>query len=145
MMVMIVTGLVAGSLDLATALLFFMSRTKQKPEMLLKYIASGIVGQAAFKGGAAMAVLGLCLHFFIAFCWVAFYFTIYPWVAGWEMGLWVDAIGYGLLVWVLMNLVVLPLSRAARRPFSLSFVLVNMVILMVMIGLPCAYAARHFR
>jgi hypothetical protein len=144
-MLTLITGLIAGSLDLATALLFFVSKTKQKPAMLLKYIASAIVGPSAFQGGAPMALLGVCLHFFIAFCWVAFYFTIYPWVATWGLGLWVDAIGYGLLVWVVMNLVVLPLSRAARRPFSLSFVLVNMVILMVMIGLPCAYAARHFR
>jgi len=41
-----------------------------------------------------------------------------------------------------MNLIVVPSSKAAPRPFSAIFALVNVVILIVAIGLPAAYLAR---
>jgi hypothetical protein len=40
-----------------------------------------------------------------------------------------------------MNMIVVPNSKAAPRPFSLVFALVNIVILVSAIGLPAAYLA----
>jgi hypothetical protein len=144
MMVVVVTALVAGSLDLGAALLFFVIRSKQNHAMLLRYIASAVFGPRAFSDGSRMVVAGICFHYVIALCWVGFYLAVYPWVRSWRTGLLLDAAVYGLFVWVIMNRVVLPLSRAVPRPFSLSFLLINMLILVIAIGLPCTYAARHF-
>jgi hypothetical protein len=145
MAIVIVTWLIAGSLDLGAALLFFLSRGSRHPGMLLRYIASAVFGKKAFSGGSWMVVLGICFHFVIACCWVGLYFGLYPLITRFGTGIVVDAIVYGLVVWCVMNLLVLPLSRAVPRPFSLSFMIINMVILMITIGLPCAYAVRLSR
>ncbi|HEV2480244.1 MAG TPA: hypothetical protein VGS79_11290 [Puia sp.] len=142
--VVLVTWLIAGVLDAAAALLFFLSRGNRKPGMLFQYIASAVVGPRAFDGGSRMAVLGLGLHFCVALCWVGLYFALWPRVAGLGTGVLIDAVAYGLFVWCMMNLVVVPLSRAVPRPLTFAFVLINILILIVTIGLPCAYAARHF-
>lgn len=140
MVVFFVTWLIAGVLDLGAALSFFLIRGGKKPGMLFRYIASAVFGPRAFVGGRGMAVLGLCFHFCIALVWVAFYFAVFP--KG--MGVLLSAITYGLFVWCCMNLVVVPLSRAVPRPLTFGFVAVNIVILIVAIGLPCAYAARYY-
>lgn len=137
------TGLIAGSLDALAAVLFFLARGNKQPAMLFRYIASAVYGKTAFTGSAGMIAMGILFHYVIALCWVGLYFALYPLIAGLGTALTVNAILYGLLVWAIMNLVVLPLSRAARRPSSPSSILINMIILMIAIGLPCAYAARH--
>jgi hypothetical protein len=83
-------------------------------------------------------------HFFIAMSFVAIYFELYhyiPWLHTQPLA---SAAGFGLLVWVIMNLMVVPLSRAAPRPFSLWVALINILILMAAIGLPAAYLARLY-
>jgi hypothetical protein len=145
MAVVICTWLIAGTLDLGIALAFFLSGGNRKPGMLLRYIASAVFGQRAFGGGSRMVILGICFHFAIALAWVGLYFGVYPVFARLGMGLLFDAAIYGLIVWCVMNLIVLPLSKAVPRPFSLSFLIVNILILMLAIGLPCAYAARLIR
>lgn len=144
MAVVLVTGLIAGILDAGAALGFFLARGNRRPGMLFQYIASAVYGPAAFQRGRRMAILGLFLHFCVALCWVGLYFAVWPRVAGWGGGVLVDAVVYGVFVWCMMNLVVVPLSKAVPRPLTPAFVLVNMLILIVTIGLPCAYAARHF-
>ena len=142
-MAIILTGLMAGTLDALAALLFFRARGNKQPGVLFRYIASAVYGPKAFSGGHGMIARGVTFHFLIAFCWVGLYFAAYPMISGLETGVLVDSIVYGLLVWVIMNLIVLPLSKAAPRPSTVSSVLINMLILMITIGLPCAYAVRH--
>ncbi len=144
MAVVIVTWVIAGILDAAAALLFFLARGNRKPALLFRYIASAVYGAKAFSEGARMVVLGLCFHFCIAFIWVGSYLGLYPFIARWGTGLFVDAVVYGLFVWCVMNLLVVPLSKATPRPLTFLFVAINILILIGTIGLPCAYAARHF-
>jgi hypothetical protein len=108
--------------------------------MLFQYIASAVFGPVAFEGGRRMVVLGLFFHFIVALGWVGLYFVIHPWIAGW--GMFADAVVYGLFVWCMMNLVVVPFSKAVPRPLTFAFVSINILILIVTIGLPCAYAAQ---
>lgn len=137
------TWLTAGSLDCLAALLLFVSLTKQNPSLLLRYIASAALGQRAFSGGSGMVLLGLCFHYLIALCWTVLYFVVFRQLLPCSAVI-TNAVVYGLFVWVIMNLVVLPLSKAAPRPFSPLMALVNIFILIVAIGLPCAYAARLY-
>lgn len=140
-MTLFLTGLLAGLLDAIAAVLLFLARGNKDPRILFRYIASAVYGKEAFTSGSNMVVMGVFFHFFIAMCWVAIYFLLHaclPWLSDHPL---LSATGYGILVWMAMNLVVVPNSRAAPRPFSWWFALINVVILILAIGLPAAYLA----
>jgi len=61
-------GLMAGTLDAVDGVIAFGTQGLN-PIQVLQYIASGALGQAAFRGGLSTAALGALLHFIIA--WVA--------------------------------------------------------------------------
>jgi hypothetical protein len=46
---------------------------------------------------------------------------------------------YGLLVWLIMNRIVLPLTKIHLAQFQWSNALIGMALLMLFIGLPVAY------
>ena len=58
--------LAVGVLDLADALIFFGLRGA-RPIRIFQSIAAGLLGRASFSGGVPTALLGVILHFFIAF------------------------------------------------------------------------------
>ena len=116
----ILTGtLVVGVLDITEVIIFYAFRDV-KPTRILQSVATGLLGRDAFQGGLRTALLGLALHFFIAFCVVAVYH-----LASRKIGLLtrrpllMGAL-YGLAVFAVMNFVVLPLSAAGPPRFSLS-------------------------
>jgi hypothetical protein len=51
---------------------------------------------------------------------------------------------YGPAVYFFMNQVVLPLSAIGRRPFSLKFMVIGVVIHMFSVGLPIALIVRRY-
>jgi hypothetical protein len=141
-MIIIVTWLIAGSLDCIAAVLLFILLTKKKPSLLFRFITSAALGHRAFRGGFGMVFLGLCFHYLIALCWTTLYFVVF--IRFFSCGtVLVNAVVYGLFVWVAMNLVVLPLSKVEPRPFSALIAIVNIFILIIAIGLPCAWVAAH--
>ena len=52
-------------------------------------------------------------------------------------------LGYGVFVWLVMNLAVVPLTRAYQFPFSIKGAAIGMAILMVCVGLPISLVARR--
>ena len=137
-------GLIAGILDLTGACVVAWLRAGVTPVRVFHSIASGIYGAAAFTGGTRMAVLGVVLHFIIATTWAAVYYLAsrqirflisQPLIAG---------VLYGVVVYLFMNFVVLPLSAVARRPVPLSSRLIQMLIIVFCIGLPIAFIVRRF-
>jgi hypothetical protein len=136
-------GLAAGILDIAAAILYS-AALGGRPVRVLQYIASGLLGAEAFKGGAATAALGLALHLVIALgAAVVFY------VASRRVDVLVrrpvlSGLLYGIVVWAVMNRVVVPLSAVARRPFSIEGAAIMIVIHMVCVGLPIALAVRRY-
>nr|WP_295923837.1 hypothetical protein [uncultured Dyadobacter sp.] len=143
-MTIFLTWLICGSLDCIAALLLFTSLTRQKPMVLFLYIASAAFGPKAFRKGWKMVIGGICFHYLIAFIWTALYFQIFAQVLADRTPVFLNGAAYGLLIWLVMNLVVLPLSKAERRPFSLLPALINILILIMAIGIPCAYATKHY-
>ena len=66
------SAVLAGALDIsATGLV---RRIERYLRRLLQFVASGMMGTAAFEGGANTAAIGLALHFLIAAIWAALYF-----------------------------------------------------------------------
>lgn len=132
------TGLLAGTLDITSAMIH-VTVLGSTLTRLFQYIASGLIGRdAAFSGGMATAALGLLLHYVIAFTFTVFYFLLYPRVSLLRRNAVISGIGYGLFVWAVMNLIVLPLSRIPPIPFDPAKAALAAAILIVCIGLPIA-------
>jgi hypothetical protein len=142
----LVTGLIAGSLDITGACTWAFVSGGTSPDVILKFIASGVFGrEAAFAGGWPMAILGLVFHFIIAYSWTILFFLLYPHLKFLSRNRIVTAIGYGLVIWLVMNLLVLPLTRIPQRGISIKSAVIGALILMAAIGLPLSFrAARYF-
>jgi uncharacterized membrane protein YagU involved in acid resistance len=134
-------GLLAGTLDILAAILIL---AKGKAVATLKFVASGVFGKAAFSGGAGMVLSGAVFHYFIATSFAAGYFLAYPSLPFLQKNKWLSGILYGVIVWTVMNLLVVPLSNAPQSPFAWDSALKNMAILIVCIGLPIAWLADKF-
>ena len=137
-----ITGLIVGAMDITSAFILAILRGSTVTR-LLQFVASGLIGQKAFTGGAATAALGLGLHFVIAFSLVAVFYAATRRFAFLRHQAVASGIVYGLIVFGFMNLVVLPLSAAKPR-HSLTGDLIQIGIHMFVIGLPTALLIRRF-
>jgi uncharacterized membrane protein YagU involved in acid resistance len=138
------TGLLAGTLDFAAAAIQYVLLAHKSPVNVLNFIASGVFGKAAFAGGSGMALAGLALHYLIAVLFaLAFYWLAAHWLRlRRHPGL--AGVGYGMLVWLVMNLVVVPGSQAPQLPFKPLSAAIGLGILVLCIGLPIALRAARF-
>ena len=141
----LLTGLIAGILDGAGAVIVYLIRGGRTPERIFNFIASGVFGPAAMTGGTPMVVAGIGFHMIIAMGWTILFFLAArhfealrrQWIAA--------AVGYGILVWILMNKVVLPLSRVQMAATTTwNSILVGALVLVVCIGFPISLGARRF-
>ena len=138
-------GFVAGTLDAGAAVVLFFSAGGTDPARVFQFIASGIFGADAFSGGVAMAVWGVVFHFAIALIFAAFFSLIYPMVRQYISNPVAIGLLYGLLIWLVMNRIVLPLSNVPVQPFDPARAVVGMVFLMVLVGLPIALIVhKHY-
>ena len=136
------TGLIVGAMDITSAIIMALLRGSTATR-LLQFVASGLLGRPAFDGGLATAALGLALHFVIAFSVVAaFYFASRGLAVLRDRPL-ASGVIYGVLVWVVMNAIVLPLS-AARPRHALVPDLIQIAIHIFIIGVPTALLLRRF-
>jgi hypothetical protein len=131
-------GLIAGTLDILAACISFMIKTGKNPVRVLEYVASGAFGKPALGGGALYGVAGLLFHFLIAFIWATVFYYAWPVFRLLKNRL-VMGVIYGILVWLVMNLVVVPLCNAPKGPFSWSGAIQGCLILIVCIGIPIAW------
>ena len=137
-------GLIAGTLDICAAFLTAWLRAGVRPVRLLQFIASGLIGAAAFNGGAKTTILGLALHFLIAtVATVVFYFASRKWLFLIERPVNFGLL-YGVAVYLFMNFVVLPLSSVAQRPMTFSGFIIGILTIMFCVGLPIALIVRRF-
>ena len=136
------TGLIVGAMDITAACIQAVSRGATVTR-LLQFVASGLIGQKAFQGGAATAALGLALHFVIAFSLVTVFYVASRRIAFLQRQAAISGLIYGLIVFAVMNLIILPLSAAKPR-HSLTGDLVQIGIHMFVIGLPTSLLIRRF-
>jgi len=137
--------LTVGTLDGLDAIVFFGLRGAS-PVRIFQSIAGGLLGRAAsVSGGLPTAALGLVLHYFIAFVIVTTFvlaskrltvLTRHP--------IW-SGLLYGVGVYLVMNLIVIPLSALGRGAFVLPVVANGVLIHMFGVGLPSSLFARAAR
>jgi len=141
-------GVVVGVLDGAFAMALCLSVNPAcRAERMFQGIAAGLLGGAAFEGGAATAALGAALHFAIATAWSAlFVIAVRHWpplarARESRYGAFKVGPAFGVTVWAFMRFVVIPLSHA-RAGAVLSWVTVVMILGHVLfVGLPIALIA----
>jgi hypothetical protein len=139
-------GLVAGTLDIAYACVFWSIKAGVPAERILQSVAAGLLGEASFEGGGATATLGLALHYLIALSMsLVYYLAARHWPLLWRQPLLCGA-GYGLLLYGIMNYVVVPLSAAAG-PGSKDPLWVALTIAahMLLVGVPIALFTQRAR
>lgn len=138
-------GLIAGTLDLTGACVASWLRAGVAPERVMQSVASGLLGQASYQGGAKTAALGVVLHYLIATTW-----TIVFYLASRKLRFLLQqpivwGLVYGVIVYAFMNFVVLPVSAFPQlRPPTLTGRLIGLLIIMFCIGLPIALIVRRF-
>lgn len=143
--VILLAGTVAGTLDLVgTLTVYSVLLHKASAIMILQRIASAALGQTALTGGWAMAWCGLLFHYLIAFCFTTAYVLLYPYLPLLQKNKHASGLLYGLLVWLIMNRIVLPLTKIHMASFQWSTALIGMALLILFIGLPVAYIADAY-
>jgi hypothetical protein len=135
-------GLLGGALDLAFAFLYY-GPSGATPGRILQFIASGVLGQGSFQMGAASVALGAFLHFFISLCAAAIYYLASLRLGFLTRRVLVSAIVFGILMFLAMRLVVLPLSAAKSGHMKISSIIGELCSHMFLFAIPIAYAARR--
>jgi uncharacterized membrane protein YagU involved in acid resistance len=135
-------GLLVGTLDLLFAGGFWAMRGVP-PIRIAQSIAAGVLGDASYDGGAASAWLGVVLHYFIAMMFVLVYWLMARRAAALLQRPVRYGLLYGLLLYLVMNFVVLPLSAAGMPSFNDTSWLVASIAMHLLIGVLCARFARR--
>jgi hypothetical protein len=136
----IMTSLLVGTLDIIAACIHFYIKTGNGPEPLLRYIASGAFGKEAATG-SSMIWWGLFFHYFIAMSFTFFFWWLaktFPAILKMKI---LTAVLYGIFIWVVTQLMVVPLSKIPARPITASGALTAIGILIICIGLPLTFIA----
>ena len=135
-------GLVVGVLDGLAAIISSGLRGVT-PTQIFQFIASGLLGRNSYNGGFATVLLGILLHFLIAYIFAAFYYRVslnFPILIRQAV---VCGVIYGIAGYFVMNYLVLPLSLTPKIPFSFTGLLTGVTIHAFCVGLPIALIARR--
>ena len=135
-------GLLAGTFDITYACVFWGIKAGVSPERIFQSVAAGLLGRASFSGGTRTAALGLFLHYFIATTMSVVYYFVSRWWAALHRQPWFFGPAYGLLLYLIMNYVVLPLSRALPSSKNLLWIVLSVAVHMLLIGTPIALFTR---
>lgn len=136
-------GLIAGILDAASAIHTFGWR-------MFYGIASGALGSHAFPqaggGGPAIWILGVVFHFTIAIGAAAIYCYTARWLGGLKDHFIVGGVICGVAVFLVMNVIVLPLSAVPFPvgPFTVQGLRTGLLMTTLLIGLPISVSWWFF-
>jgi len=132
-------GLLAGFLDGMDAVVAISMIAGVPAIRVFQFIASGVLGLKAFQGGGATAALGVVLHFTIAIGAAAVFYVLsrmLPMLLRKPL-LWGPV--YGIVVFIFMHYLVVPLSAAPRQPPAGAIAILNLIFSHVFfVGIPIA-------
>ncbi|RDI99890.1 hypothetical protein DVT68_03415 [Dyella solisilvae] len=131
-------GFVAGTLDIGAASLI----SGYHPLIILKYIAGGLLGKSSLAGGLSNAALGLLLQWAMSIIIAA----IFVWATRRRIAAsswWpVWGVAYGVVIFIVMNYVVVPLSALHAVPHFSTFSFIANLAAMLLFGWIVAFFAR---
>jgi uncharacterized membrane protein YagU involved in acid resistance len=132
-------GFVAGTLDVGAACLI----SGASPYIICQTIACGVLGVASFHMGMRSAAFGLLLQWLMSILIAAFYVGASHWFSVLRRRWILCGCAYGILVFVIMNYVVLPLSAIGHVAHFTPAKAVGNVLAMIWFGFVVAYFARN--
>ncbi len=137
-------GALVGTLDICAAFANAYISFEMGPISVLKYIASALFGASAHSGGTDMVIYGLLMHYAIAYFFTALFFVLYPLLGGGSQNNILIGVLYGVFIWLVMNLAVVPLTKIPHGHLHAPQAIVNAIILIIMIGVPVSFIASSF-
>jgi uncharacterized membrane protein YagU involved in acid resistance len=139
-------GLVVGILDGLFALIFYGLIRGAKPTRIFQSVAAGLLGRpAAHEGGTKTFLLGVLLHFVVATCIAAVFYLASRLLPVLIRHAVVSGLMYGMIAYLVMNYVVVPISAIRRSPgpIRLPIFLTEILGHAFLVGLPIALLARR--
>jgi len=133
-------GLIIGTLDLLFAWGFWASKGATFTR-ILQSIAAGWYGKSSHSMGATSAWVGALSHYAIATAFVAAYWLAAQRMPALQKRPVLLGAAFGLLLYVAMNFIVLPLSAAGMPTFDNVPWVVSSILMHVIIGVMCAWFA----
>lgn len=138
-------GFLVGLFDITSAFIQVkIMFPERNPLGVLRYIASAVFGKERANAESSMYFIGAIFHFMIAYCFTIAFFLIYPHIRFLSKSRLLTGILYGLVIWAVMNLLVVPQTKIGHRPFVLKNAAIAAGILIVAIGIPLSYFAYRF-
>lgn len=137
--------LIMGTLDAIIWHVIVVSLIGKQPLMsVYQYIASGAIGMSAFEGGIPTALLGLFFHYVVAFLITAVFMLAadrIPLVRRYAIP---ASLVYGFVVFIVMNMIVTPLSLTPELPPpTTSELIIATLDHVLIIGLPLGILVRR--
>ena len=137
-------GLLVAVLDAADALVAYKLAFGMSPIAIYQFVASGLLGQGAFAGGVGTALVGVAVHLLVAFTAATVFVLTSERLPSLRRGAVGWGLAFGLAVFGVMNLVVIPLSKIPASAPTLPLLINGVVGHALLVGLPIALAARHY-
>jgi hypothetical protein len=140
----VIGGLILGMLHLIIQSWFVFTILEKNPFIsVLQYVASGAMGNAAFSGGPATAVLGLILDFLMTTIMAGVFILSADRIPLLRRYVIPGSLLYGFGVFIVMNFIVLPLSAAPPLPAPPMWLFIEIVLEhIVLVGLPLGLLVR---
>jgi uncharacterized membrane protein YagU involved in acid resistance len=131
-------GLIIGTADAIIYHWFVSSVLGGYPlTTVYQYMASGALGESAFAGGIATALLGVLFHFIVSFVVAGVFILSANRISLLHRYPIVGSLLYGFGVFIVMNMIVTPLSAAPPLPAPTTpQLIVNILDHILVIGLP---------
>lgn len=136
--------LIAGTLDFLYASVRIYSSGKSVV-WLWQYVASGILGQQAFSLGVPGMLCGVLCHFLIMGLFSGFIYLVHSKISAIDSWPIIVGVVYGIGMWLVMNLLVVPLSRAGHGlvPLKLDMMMNLGFIMHLVLGVVIVLAIRQ--
>ena len=133
----ILTGVTDGLFSSVLSVAFYHSTV----ERLFQGVASTLLGNKAFNGGARTFAIGLLMHFGVAFGWSAV-FLLFVKRISWVRAILISPYGvvkfaflYGPFIWLIMSVVVIPILLQRPPTINIRWV-VQLIGHIPFVGLP---------
>jgi len=118
------------------------------PARIFQSIAASLLGRASFDGGAQTVGLGMLIHVSVATGWTLVFAAALRMLEPLERavtstrGALIVGAAYGVLIWVMMDLVLIPLTQSRPTPVSAWTFWATLAWHMTGVGMPIVFGLR---
>ncbi len=136
----LLAGFIAGTIDIGAAALI----SGAPVDAILRYVAAGLLGPSALRGGWGIAAVGMLLQWAMSLVIAAIYILAAQRFPRLKTLWWLRGIGYGVVVYFVMTFAVVPLSAIGHGlPHPTLYGFTANILAMWLFGLIVAFFAQR--